>query len=1024
MLIEKEIKTEFEPNKEQKECIEFKTGITLALAGPGTGKTFCITKRIESLIRNNVQPDRILCLTFTEVAALEMKKRLSKTLEKKAATDVNVYTYHGLCMDIIQSNEFEFSFKDVKIINDITSYYFIKECIDEIEPTEYRDSNNDPYSKIPVLLEEISQIKKNMLTKEKYFYNIKNHPEWERMLKEKIRERDEKLNSGKKVTKQLESTIKKLDEKIRKAKELWRFYELYNSKMKKNNFVDFNDMISLVVQKFEENPSFLEQIASKYDQILIDEYQDTSRLQNKIIFFLIDGMKRKNVFLVGDDNQTIFSFQGANINNLANFIKKYQNELGFKVVCLKENMRSTQSILDFSYAVSNNDPLRLEGINEFKKFNIDKKLISKNTLLKDKDSPVKYIQYCSSEREQNAIVEKIENIINSPFCPLDERSEKKLSEIAILLKTNKEIDNYAMKLKAKNIPYELKEGKSIFNVKSSCVAYSYLKFLLNENIYENEILKLFLFEPFKIHSLDYEKIWIERHKNNQTLISEDIKKLIAEGKLKEPEKLKNFLDSYFELKEIVSSEDIRTVVLTAMEKSGIYRYFINCPVNKFENVQGLKKLTEITEEFYTSSFQNSLADFIDYLDLSRQNDFEIKTDKPQKTLNAVQLSTYHSSKGREFEYVFMPNLRKRLWESNSNPATASQNIPLDEVIDENEKKLYKYSNELKLMYVGLTRAKHSLYLSCAENVSLGLSDIISDKLDMTDSFFEQDSLELLEEDTKKELEVKSYDYDREFFEFLNSIIENIIYSPSAINNYIACPKKYLYQNILKLDSLSDPKDHANYGSSMHYCLERAFSFAKKEKNYPEKEKFYEWFKEKFDTLAISDKSIRKVMEQRAKENLETFYTYFIQTPVNRLYACEYKLDNTNIDGYNTTGFIDRIELNEDNTYTICDYKTGKKDKKNFKINGLNQDYLMQLYIYKMLFEKKNPDKKVTKLKIILPDSAFDSFEIEILESAEVFFKDLFVKACLDISKQKFEPKKDKKVCKYCSYKSVCESFIM
>ena len=199
-----------------------------------------------------------------------MKKRLSKTLEKKAATDVNVYTYHGLCMDIIQSNEFEFSFKDVKIINDITSYYFIKECIDEIEPTEYRDSNNDPYSKIPVLLEEISQIKKNMLTKEKYFYNIKNHPEWERMLKEKIRERDEKLNSGKKVTKQLESTIKKLDEKIRKAKELWRFYELYNSKMKKNNFVDFNDMISLVVQKFEENPSFLEQIASKYDKILID----------------------------------------------------------------------------------------------------------------------------------------------------------------------------------------------------------------------------------------------------------------------------------------------------------------------------------------------------------------------------------------------------------------------------------------------------------------------------------------------------------------------------------------------------------------------------------------------------------------------------------------------------------------------------------------------------------------------------------------------------------------------------------
>lgn len=182
----------FKPNTKQQECIDNINGKYLVLAGPGTGKTFTIIERIKSMLERNIAPDKILCLTFTEAAANEMKSRLDKKLNK-LDSGVNIYTYHGFCNEIINENSTEFELpQDYKIITEAVSRTFLKECIDELNPKAYRTTKNDPYFYIKEISEQIKEIKKNRLTKEKFFENIEKNPDWKPQLENLKHKLDEK----------------------------------------------------------------------------------------------------------------------------------------------------------------------------------------------------------------------------------------------------------------------------------------------------------------------------------------------------------------------------------------------------------------------------------------------------------------------------------------------------------------------------------------------------------------------------------------------------------------------------------------------------------------------------------------------------------------------------------------------------------------------------------------------------------------------------------------------------------------
>ena len=160
-----------------------------------------------------------------------------------------------------------------------------------------------------------------------------------------------------------------------KAKEAWEIYEIYDRKLKQNNFIDFNDMINLVLEAFDSNEDLLRKVSRRYLYFLVDEYQDTNYSQNQIVFKLAEGSSNENIFVVGDDDQIIYGFQGAQTDNLEKFLKRYPKT---KVICLDENNRSTQTILDLSYVIISQDKTRLELNPEFSHYQISKKLFAKN----------------------------------------------------------------------------------------------------------------------------------------------------------------------------------------------------------------------------------------------------------------------------------------------------------------------------------------------------------------------------------------------------------------------------------------------------------------------------------------------------------------------------------------------------------------------------------------------------------------------------------------------------------------------
>ena len=357
------------PNAAQQKCIDTINGQILVLAGPGTGKTFTVIHRISAMLKQGIAPDKILCLTFSDAAASEMRHRIIKEIGVLAAS-VNIYTYHSFCNEILKHYPEEFGLSpDIKLITDTVKRELMMESIDEADLTYFVAERGGKYYYLGTFVNTVEKIKSKRIDKKTYFDSLNTNPKFIRAkeaLELEIAEREAQGNT-KNVTRYKE--LEKINANIEKAKEVWTIYELYSKKMFENGYIDFADMINLVIAKFNDDPKFLNLISSKYEYFLVDEYQDTNDLQNSILFSLLQSKIKPNVFVVGDDDQIIYGFQGANSENIENFLTKYPDT---EVICLTENNRSTQTILDMSYKLLNQDKTRLEANPMFKNYSITK----------------------------------------------------------------------------------------------------------------------------------------------------------------------------------------------------------------------------------------------------------------------------------------------------------------------------------------------------------------------------------------------------------------------------------------------------------------------------------------------------------------------------------------------------------------------------------------------------------------------------------------------------------------------------
>ena len=1010
------------PNEKQQEAIDILKGQVMLLAGPGTGKTFTVINRIEKMLSDGVDPSSILCLTFSDAAASEMRQRLIKKMGVKASS-VDIYTYHSFCNDIIKEYPSQFEMNgDVRLITDTEKITLMKECIDEAKLEYFVPARADKYFNTKNFISYVEKLKTKRISKEDYLDCLNTNPSLRPRYKEIESEIYEREQAGKTQNKGRYAELEKIKTNIEKAKELWTLYELYCNKMLNNNLIDFSDMINFVLNAFEEDESFLIKISNKYKYFLVDEYQDTNDLQNRIIFNLVDANDEKNIFVVGDDDQIIYGFQGAKSDNIENFLTKYPQT---KVICLNENNRSTQTILDFSNLVVSQDLNRLENNEYFKNtYNISKKLTAKNPKIIEKDKKINRLQFAETIQEFNYIVDEIKNLVDSEACPTKDKNEKDLSQIAIIAKKRAELQTFSELLKAKNIPFQIDEGKSIFAIRSTILIYFYLKAMNNHVLASDKLFGLMLSEPFKLDIQDYNKILEEQRLLKNNRLNDFISLMRTLTDWKNPEIISKFLETFDNLQTFATTNSLRNTIIEVVNRTGILEYFYKCPQNRIENISGIRKIISEAGNYQKTDDTRGLADFVCYLDDCLKNEIDICLDKDGSVQNAVQLMTYHGSKGREFEYVYLPNLISSSWENFRMPG--EYKLITDEVFDKDIEQLKKDSELLKLLFVGITRAKHSLTLSFADNNENKSQQITKYLSEFSNYDFNSMQFECEAEDLTKEF-VRSI--SREVFDnrkaFQNEIqerIKSIDLSPSRLNDYLDCPRKFFYLKVLGIDVEEADWDNANFGSVIHSILERAVKFAKEKGEYPDIKTVLEKFHTGMDSSRFSELAKKEKFIKLGEKLLMNYYPYFSQIPANRVENVEFSFYGVSVGEDLVSGKIDRIEKNSDGTYSLYDYKTGKPtSEKQITQSGGKKNYYNQLCFYKYAYEKMTGNK-VSQVGIIYVEDHAKSVYKTLTDSDMAYIENLIKDTYSKIKALKFNPIKEDKqgVCKTCVYKHLCK----
>ncbi len=588
-------------NKEQLEAVITIDGQIIVIAGAGSGKTRVLTRRISYLVENGIVPDNILALTFTNKAAKEMKERVAKLVN---SGDLWISTFHSMCVRILR-----------RFIN-LVGYQNNFNIIDS------EDQN--------VIVKKI--IKEKAL-------NLKFKPR-------------EIINYFGKLRVGGVNNLFSQDKE-----DLEYVYQLYKEYLFKNNLLDFDDLIYKTVQLFEENKDVLEYYQEKFHYILVDEYQDTNDIQNKLISLI--SQKHQNIFLVGDIDQSIYKFRGANYKNLLEVEKKYPNS---KVIKLEQNYRSTANILNAANMLIKNNKSQYE-----------KKLWTSRG---DGDKIV-YFRAITDSDESEFIAEEITDLIDSGVAS---------KEICILYRSNYLTRNIESALNRYQIQYIVYGGVGYYKRKEVKDIISYLKVIVDEDNYS---LQRVINEPKRgIGPSTLEKINNHAIEDNLMLIDvcSNAKDYFSKNLA---EKLSNFALMIKQLKEAINELELDQFLDLVFEKTD-YLEHLKLLENGDIKIENIKELKTLLKNHYINK-----RDDLENLDKLKfiLSEISLETDKEVDVRNSIRLMTIHNSKGLEFENVFIYGLEEGIF--------PTSRVETEEDVEE----------ERRLAYVAITRAKKKLYLT-------------------------------------------------------------------------------------------------------------------------------------------------------------------------------------------------------------------------------------------------------------------------------------------------------------------------
>ncbi|MEI6479582.1 MAG: ATP-dependent DNA helicase [bacterium] len=910
-------------NTEQKEAVDAVEGPVMVVAGPGTGKTQILTLRIANILRNtDTNPGNILALTFTEAGVSTMRRRLLEFIGADAYS-VGINTFHGFCNGVIKEYPEEFPrIIGSESITEVDQISLIEEIITSTTLPILKPFG-EPLHHVRGILKAINDLKREGIDPEQFIEIIKK--EKERFFETPDLYHEKGVHKGK-----MKGEFKDELKHIEKNEELCILYGAYEEKLSTRRMYDYGDMIMEVLHALTNNGDLLLILQEKHQYILVDEHQDTNNAQNKILELLANFHENPNIFVVGDEKQAIFRFQGASLQNFLHFKELYPEA---KLIVLQENYRSSQLILDSAHSL-------IES----------KKVLHANTT--NKNELVHLFEFSRPEVESHFLAEDIRKKLDAGCAP---------SDIAVLYRNNRDALPLVPELERAGVPFVIESDENVLSDLDIRKIIVLLR-AINEFGEDSRVAEAMHIDFLKLDPLDVYRV-IRASRDLRAPLYDVLRseKVLRELNLENADAIKLFYGKLKELSVVGKNKGLQEFFGMVLRESGFLSYALGHEdmIQKMERVNGffdeIQKLTERKPD-------TKLSEFLSYIATMEANKILIKKSSFSAFGNRVRLMTAHKSKGQEFEYVYMIGAFDGHWGNKKNKDSIKLpgsvfSLSQDLKIENNS-----IDDERRLFYVSLTRAKKSVTISYAK-------ESISGREQLPTQFLSEMKAELIENCDTSNFEKEFSDHKELLFaptapshasikdkEFIRNLFAERGLSATALNNYLDCPWKYFYQNLIRIPSAKEP--HQLFGTAIHAALDDFFS-SFSEGGKSTKQYLLDRFAFHFDRQSFleGDKADYMARGEKALSGYFDSYHATWATNVKTEFDVKGILFTPEIA---LSGKLDKLEFADDmREVNVVDYKTGKPKTRGV-IEGTtessNGNIKRQLVFYKILLDRYEKGK--------------------------------------------------------------------